>query len=198
MRELIRKGWTTPDAEDWVEEFSGRPNLPLREFTMSDVDIIADQLSQEFRDGGAAPNLCHSVNTVFAELAGNAAEHGPPTAYVVAQMYQPRGGIESIQLAVADFGQGVRASLAPRYADAARTDTEALALAFEPGITGTGNPLRGYGLDYVRRELGNALLSLQLRSRGGIITYGRNGGQALRNCNSIPVTVASASLRRTP
>lgn len=70
--------------------------------------------------------------SVFAELAGNAAEHSRSRrgAFVAAQAYAQLGTIE---VAVADIGIGIRASLDD---GSLRDDADAIRAAMQEGVTG--------------------------------------------------------------
>jgi len=103
----------------------------------------------------------------LAEVCQNVVDHSGGTGLALAQCYLHAGGGPEIRLAVADVGIGVRASLAPRYADrlpGAWDDRAAVRLAFRRGVTGSGDPDRGLGLaavaDLVRAWGG----TLRLRS----------------------------------
>jgi len=103
----------------------------------------------------------------MAEVCQNVVDHSGGPGLALAQCYLRTGGGPEIRLAVADVGIGVRASLAPRYADrlpASWDDRAAVRLAFRRGVTGSGDPDRGLGLaavtDMVRAWGG----TLRLRS----------------------------------
>jgi hypothetical protein len=85
----------------------------------------------------------------MAEVCQNVVDHSGGPGLALAQCYLRAGGAPEIRLAVADIGIGVRASLAPRYADStpgAWDDLTAVRLAFRHGVTGSGDPDRGLGL----------------------------------------------------
>jgi hypothetical protein len=103
----------------------------------------------------------------MAEVCQNVVDHSGGPGLALAQCYLRAGGGPEIRLAVADVGIGVRASLAPRYADrlpGSWDDRAAVRLAFRRGVTGSGDPDRGLGLaavtDMVRAWGG----TLRLRS----------------------------------
>jgi hypothetical protein len=111
----------------------------------------------------------------LSELCQNVVDHSGSPGLALAQCYQRAGGETEIRLAVADVGVGVRASLSPRYAAGhvgAWDDRAAIRLAFQSGVTGTGNPDRGLGLAAVAdmvRAWGGAL---RLRSGTAACTVG--------------------------
>jgi anti-sigma regulatory factor (Ser/Thr protein kinase) len=105
--------------------------------------------------------------SVFAELAGNAAEHSRSQrgAFVAAQAYAQLGTIE---IAVADVGIGIRASLNdPTIED----DAHAIQAALQEGVTGrrdaAGNLTDGgFGLPTAAAESATLLV----RSGSALIT----------------------------
>jgi len=108
--------------------------------------------------------------SIFAELAGNAAEHSRSKhgAFAAAQAYPQLGLIE---IAIADCGIGIRTALND---DRLRTDADAICAALEEGVTGrrdaTGNPLEGgFGLPTAVAEASMLLVrsgSALVRARG--------------------------------
>ena len=85
----------------------------------------------------------------LAEVCQNVVDHSGGPGLALAQCYLRSGAGPEIRLAVADIGIGVRASLAPRYADrlpGSWDDRAAVRLAFRRGVTGSGDPDRGLGL----------------------------------------------------
>lgn len=118
----------------------------------------------------------------LSEVCQNVVDHSGSPGLALAQCYQRAGGETEIRLAVADVGIGVRASLSPRYAAAhagAWDDREAIRLAFQQGVTGTGNPDRGLGLAAVAdmiRAWGGAL---RLRSGTAACEVGARPGERL-------------------
>lgn len=116
----------------------------------------------------------------MAEVCQNVVDHSGGPGLALAQCYLRAGGGPEIRLAVADVGIGVRASLAPRYADrvpGAWDDRAAVRLAFRRGVTGSGDPDRGLGLaavsDMVRAWGG----SLRLRSGTAACEVGAHPGE---------------------
>ncbi len=117
----------------------------------------------------------------MAEICQNVVDHSGGPGLALAQCYLHAGGGPEIRLAVADVGVGVRASLAPRYADrlppGSWDDRSAIRLAFRRGVTGSGNPDRGLGLaavaDMVRAWGGK----LRLRSGTAACEVGAHPGE---------------------
>lgn len=116
----------------------------------------------------------------MAEVCQNVVDHSGGPGLALAQCYLRAGGGPEIRLAVADVGIGVRASLAPRYADrlpGSWDDRSAVRLAFRRGVTGSGDPDRGLGLaavaDMVRAWGG----TLRLRSGTAACEVGAHPGE---------------------
>jgi hypothetical protein len=111
----------------------------------------------------------------MAEVCQNVVDHSGGPGLACAQCYLHTAGGPEIRLAVADIGIGVRASLAPRYADrlpGGWDDLTAVRLAFRRGVTGSGDPDRGLGLAAVAdlvRAWGGAL---RLRSGTAVCEVG--------------------------
>ena len=116
----------------------------------------------------------------MAEVCQNVVDHSGAPGLALAQCYLRSGGGPEIRLAVAHRGIGVRASLAPRYADrlpGSWDDRAAVRLAFRRGVTGSGDPDRGLGLaavaDMVRAWGGR----LRLRSGTAACEVGAHPGE---------------------
>jgi hypothetical protein len=116
----------------------------------------------------------------MAEVCQNVVDHSGGPGLALAQCYVRAGSGPEIRLAVADIGIGVRASLAPRYADRlphSWDDRAAVRLAFRRGVTGSGDPDRGLGLaavaDMVRAWGGR----LRLRSGTASCEVGAHPGE---------------------
>jgi anti-sigma regulatory factor (Ser/Thr protein kinase) len=131
------------------------------ESNMRSSVLSYDRVRRALRQGGVVGH--DRVASVFAELAGNAAEHSRSKqgAFVAAQAYPRRGEIEIV---VADVGIGIRVALAAPGLD----DIQSIESALEEGTTGrrdaTGRPLEGgFGLPTAREESA----SLTIRSGSG-------------------------------
>lgn len=132
----------------------------------------------------------------LAEACQNVVDHSGGPGLALAQCYLRSGGGPEIRLAVADAGIGVRASLAPRYADrlpGAWDDRAAVRLAFRRGVTGSGDPDRGLGLaavaDLVRAWGG----TLRLRSGTADCVVGANPAER-GGLSAFPGTQVSITL----
>jgi hypothetical protein len=115
----------------------------------------------------------------MAEVCQNVVDHSGGPGLALAQCYLHGGDAAEIRLAVADAGIGVRASLAPRYADrvpGAWDDATAVRLAFRRGVTGSGDPDRGLGLAAVAGMVRAWGGSLRLRSGTAACEVGARPG----------------------
>lgn len=120
------------------------PLLPIHNFKkFSDVENLVGSLETEFMKSGKLPsNLLQDVSTVLAEAADNVVWHAecPNGGFALAQVRQRQVFGQDhwfVEVAVADAGRGISASLGKT------NDREAIAYAFEEGVTGTGKPNRG-------------------------------------------------------
>lgn len=125
--------------------------LPPEQFhSVDDVERIANDLELA---AGRGPGGTHDeMYGIFYELALNAVQHSQSAAgcyAILEHSMDADGGVTHI-LGVADCGIGILASLRqnPAFADV-QNDADAIALATELHITGTGDQHRGLGLDYV-------------------------------------------------
>lgn len=127
------------------------PALPLTRFgSVEDVERLANDLELVAFSG---PIRTHEeMYGVFYELALNAVQHSESAVgcdAIVAQGVDAAGHVLHL-LGVADCGIGIRATLIrnPDFAHVA-SDADAIALATELHVTGTGDSSRGLGLDHV-------------------------------------------------
>lgn len=152
---------TTLDDLDIDPNLTFAPFLPVsRLTTMREVDIAADKLEDALN---AAPHLrgglLDELLTIAVELTANAREHGSD-CYAVAQAHSGQtSGTPGVHIAVADFGQGLAATLREHYGG--MPDAQAIVHAFTEQVSGTGTSERGFGLtqiqDIVDRDPRNEL-----------------------------------------
>jgi anti-sigma regulatory factor (Ser/Thr protein kinase) len=88
----------------------------------------------------APPHVADPIRYVFSELGRNVLEHATSSvgAYVCAQYYQSSN---RIAIGIADAGVGVRATIASHHV--ANSDSAAIRLALQPGVTGTTSRIGG-------------------------------------------------------
>lgn len=152
---------TAFDDVDIDPNLTFAPFLPVsRLTTMREVDIAAEKLEDALN---AAPHLrgglFDELLTIAVELTANAREHGSE-CYAVAQAHSGQtSGTPGVHIAVADFGQGLAATLREHYGG--MPDAQAIRHAFTEQVSGTGKSERGFGLtqiqDIVDRDPRNEL-----------------------------------------
>jgi hypothetical protein len=147
-----------------------------------------------------------AICSILSEVCANAAEHGASSfgAYAAVQAYHhivsgARRRGEEVLVAIADGGVGVRETLSRnlKYAEHTTTDTDALRLALEMGVSGTGEIGRGGGLALVARIAADSGGSLSLRSGTGRVTVYEDRKNS-RSVPQFPGTFVRVSLPRTP
>ena len=147
--------------------------------SMPEAQELTDTLEQNLQtlDMGAA-NVRPEVVEVFSELVNNAAEHGAADeeeAHAHVRWMPHRRGY-AFDMVVSDQGAGIRATLERNPAlPPVRTDSEAIGLAVQELVSGTGNPNRGIGLWMTVTEMRKPGRKLLLHSGQGLLTmYGDN------------------------
>ena len=142
---------------------------PITRFqSVDDVERITNNL--ELASGSGMTAALVEMAGVFYELALNAVEH----SQWAAGYYVTRDGIGDVTdnvehtVGIADCGIGIPASLRrnPDFADVLN-DADAIALATELHITGTGEAHRGIGLDHVMGVVKSFGGNLTIVSAGG-------------------------------
>ncbi len=133
--------------------------LPLTRFsTEREVEDLVNDAYEKLKISGlGAPNMYPIVSEVFGELAMNAVQHSesPIDAYGAIQFYDFQDGGSRFSCAVADGGIGIRRSLErnPQLKPRVRYDWDAVLVAIEERVSGTGDPHRGIGLFGVAEEM---------------------------------------------
>ena len=172
---------------------------PITRFeSVDDVERIANNL--ELASGAGLTATLVEMVGVFYELALNAVEHSQWAAgyYVIrAGSGGIVGGVEHT-VGIADCGIGIPASLRqnPAFADVLN-DADAIALATELHVTGTGEAHRGIGLDHVMGVVKSWNGSLTIISTGGSLEVEPGGGiikGSLKGSNRVAGTVAVVTL----
>jgi histidine kinase/DNA gyrase B/HSP90-like ATPase len=174
--------------------------------TEQEIPGIIERISEILENQGYRLKERVAICSVLSEVCANAAEHGASTfgAYAAVQAYHhivsgPRRRGEEVLVAIADGGVGVRETLSrnPRYAEHTITDNDALRLALEMGVSGTGELGRGGGLALVAQIAARSGGSLSLRSGTGRVTVYESRKNS-RNVPPFPGTFVRVSLPRTP
>ncbi len=171
---------------------------PITRFeSVDDVERIANNL--ELASGtGLTATLVEMVG-VFYELALNAVEHSQWAAgyHVIRAGSSTVGGVEHT-VGIADCGIGIPASLRrnPAFADVLN-DADAIALATELHVTGTGEAHRGIGLDHVMGVVKSLGGNLTIVSAGGSLEVETGGGiikGSLEGSDRVAGTVAVVTI----
>lgn len=165
--------------------------------SVDDVERIANNL--ELASGPGLTAALVEMVGVFYELALNAVEHSQRAAgyYVIRAGSSIVDGVEHT-VGIADCGIGIPASLRrnPAFADVLN-DADAIALATELHVTGTGEAHRGIGLDHVMGVVKSLGGSLTVLSAGGSLeveTGGRIIKGSLEGSDHLAGTVAVVTL----
>ncbi len=198
--ELLRAGGVEVDDRGVPNLGAEQLILPLTRFdTESDVDRITNLAHDSLqRTAVGAANLYPIVSEVFAELAMNAAQHSGSEigAFGLIQFYEFADG-QKFVCAVADGGIGIRRSLErnPELTDKVPYDWNAIELALDEGISGTGSDRRGIGLFGVAEEMSKPGRQLIIHSGIGMLqTVGGSPRGAASRTVPFPGTLASASI----
>jgi len=174
--------------------------------TEPEIPGIIERISEILENQGYRLKERVAICSVLSEVCANAAEHGASSfgAYAAVQAYHhivsgPRRRGEEVLVAIADGGVGVRKTLSrnTEYAEHTTTDNDALRLALEMGVSGTGEIGRGGGLALVAQIAARAGGSLSLRSGTGRVTVYENRKNS-RNVPQFPGAFVRVSLPRIP
>jgi hypothetical protein len=123
--------------------------IPARSLTEElAVDRLAEDVRglMEFELIDVSP-LADAVFQALSELCSNALQHGRHDlgVFVAAKRrIEPR---RQISIAIGDLGVGIPEHIRGRYPEWT-DDCAAIARAMQPGVSGTGDPHRGYGFDH--------------------------------------------------
>ena len=154
---------------------------PTTFHSMQEAQELANTLEENLRDRrmGAA-NVRPELVEMFSELANNAAEHGmtPDGGRAHAHVrYIPHRRGRAFDVVIADSGPGIRATLArnPEIPQP-ETDADAIGLAVQELVSGTGIPTRGIGLWMTLTEMRKPGRKLWVQSCSGLLAmYGAAG-----------------------
>lgn len=145
--------------------------------SMGEAQQLADTLEenlQNLRIGAANVNV--EVVEMFSELVNNAAEHGMSQEGAHAHVrYIPHRRSHALDVVVADSGAGIRATLAGSPSlPQPQTDSEAIGMAVQELVSGTGIPTRGIiSLWMTLAEMKKPGRKMWIQSGSGLLTmYG--------------------------
>lgn len=149
---------------------------PTTFHSMQEAQELVNTLEENLQDRriGAA-SVRPELVEIFSELANNAAEHGmtPEGAHAHVR-YMPHRRGKAFDVVVADSGDGIRDTLArnPELPQP-ETDADAIGLAVQELLSGTGIPTRGIGLWMTITEMSKPGRKLWIQSGSGLLTmYG--------------------------
>lgn len=122
-----------------------------------------------------SPNIQAELVEIFSEIVNNAAEHGMSEDRAHAHVrFMPHRRGNAFDAVIVDSGAGIRATLTqnlnlPRV----ETEAQAIQLAVEERVSGTGEPTRGIGLWITVSEMRKPGRKLVLHSGSGLLVmYG--------------------------
>ncbi|MDE2639823.1 MAG: hypothetical protein OXI03_04480 [Chloroflexota bacterium] len=197
--DLLKEHGVSVDDHDIEPAQQGRIVVPIRRLEgQSDVERIAnDALSSLADQNLGAVNQRILVTETLTELAGNAVEHGnsPIGCYGMVQYYDWQEGPRFLCV-VADGGVGIRQSLMknPDLGLDLSTDWDAIEIAMQERVTGTGHPHRGKGLFEVSQEMRKPGSELLIHSGLGIVPR-EDPQMRAREGALFPGTLAYATVR---
>ena len=186
MREHVIFEGTQP--EEMIAKMQQvRPMVSCTRFVKEfDIDQLANQMEDKFQTAlvGYASLLptCHKV---FSELATNVVYHAESDGgYVLAQQYNYSSG-PVVEIAVADCGIGIRASLQKNPGHSMiSSDLQAIERSLLEGVSSLEDPHRGYGLHDVTGDVKhNNNREMTIRSGQGILNI-RGDGKVTRDYDS--------------
>lgn len=138
--------WTSPDAPEKVDRIL--PIMPVRNFrTQDQVEGLMNEMQQAFSASDRLPaSLLQDAVTALGEAADNVVWHAESGegGFALAQMRRRQEyGVTRwfIEIAVADPGRGIRASLGGDG-----DDLDSVRRALREGVSGLDAQHRGYGL----------------------------------------------------
>ena len=143
---------------------------------MEEAQELTDSLEDNLQilSMGAA-NVRPELVEIFSELVNNAAEHGiTETGANVHVRFMPHRRGRAFDAVVADQGPGIRATLAGNTAlPYSATDAEAIGLAIQELVSGTGVLTRGIGLWMTATQMRKPGRKLLIHSGNGLLVmYG--------------------------
>ena len=143
---------------------------------MQEAQELADKLEDNVQDHSmGAANVRPELVEIMSELLNNAAEHGmTPEGGQVHVRFMPHRRGQAFDAVVADSGPGIRAMLARNTAlPYSATDAEAIGLAIQELVSGTGVPTRGIGLWMTVTQMRKPGRKLMIHSGSGLLVmYG--------------------------
>ena len=164
-----------------------RPMVPCTHFTNeSDIDNLAERMEAQFLTELAGyASLLQTCHEIFSELAANVVYHAESDGgYVLAQQYNYSSG-PVVEIAVADCGIGIRASLQKNPSHSMiSSDLQAIERSLLEGVSSLKDSHRGYGLHHVTDDVKhNKNREMTIRSGQGILNI-RGDGKVTKDYDS--------------
>lgn len=125
----------------------------------------------------------YDMATVISEVAQNTFDHNTKTCgFLALQTYKPKKGRRFVEIGIADFGAGLRATLQrnPSAASRMRVDLDAIGIATQLGVSQHQDATRGTGLHHLLRIASCHGGSVHIRSGTGKIAYRGDRGHRYR------------------
>ena len=172
------------------------PIIPVQNFrTHDDVERLARVMDEEFSTGDRLPaSLLQDASLALVEAADNVIWHADCAegGFALAQVRRRRVfGVTRwfIEIAVADPGRGIRASLGGEG-----DDLDAVRRALREGVSGSGDPYRGYGLSYMERAARQPERLLTVHSGDGFVARGHRYDLSQKVGARFPGTLITMSM----
>ena len=182
------RAWTGSPGEGYGEWAGTRMStgearyilVPTAFGAMTEAQALTDTLEDNLADlNRGAANVRPELVEIFSELVNNAAEHGVTegSASAIAHVrFMPHRRGSAFDVVVVDEGPGIRETLARNPGlIVPDTDADAILLATQELVSGTGDPTRGIGLWMTVTEMRKPGRKLLIHSCAGLFTmYGVN------------------------
>lgn len=165
------------------EDHPASMTTPLRGFeTVLPTTAIGEVVSLARRSMQLSQSAEHDLTLVLSELIQNVLDHSRSEVggFLSARAYKE---VRDVRFAVADFGVGIRASLAARVTSP--NDKEAIRLALQEEVTGRTSPRNlGLGLSHLHAIVRRTAGRMVIYSRQGFLKY--EGGRDTLGLADVP------------
>ena len=165
---------------------TGTPSYPLPPATfhsMREAQDLAYRLENSLAGNHVSSASIHvQLVELFSELVNNAAEHGMSAGGASAHVrHVPHRSGHAFDLVVVDTGPGILTTLGSNPSlGRVQSESQAVGLAIQALVSGTGAPGRGMGLWMTMNEMRRPGRMLQLQSGDGLLTCYGAGDPELR------------------
>jgi anti-sigma regulatory factor (Ser/Thr protein kinase) len=175
------------------------PIIPAQRFsTSADVERLANEMAEVFQTQLIGLSfLLQPCHIVFSELADNVLHHAESGSGFVSAArirHRERSGraVDMVEIAVGDAGIGIPAAIRRNPALQPESDSSAIRLALQEGVSGLSDSYRGYGLWHVGQEIVRKAQqrSMVLRSGSGLVRLRGDGRLRRAEYKHFPGTLA--------